>query len=97
MIKTTFERDNVDVNGTCLQGYIECTYNELRETFGEPGEGDGYKVQAEWCGKTSDGTVFTIYDWKEYETPPEQVTEWHIGGHNKRSVEAVHGLMKYNH
>ena len=89
---TQFTTNGVNVNGTSLQGYITCSYDTLVEVFGEPnGSGDGYKVQAEWMGKSGD-TVFTIYDWKENQDIYD-VTEWHIGGMSKDSVEVVHWIV----
>jgi len=35
-----------------------------------------------------DGTVATIYDWKEYETPMG-LYHWHIGGMSKLAVARV--------
>ena len=92
MTKTTFTSKNVDVNGTSLQGYITCSYDTLCEVFGEPIGGDGYKTRAEWEGKTSDGTVFTIYDWKESQ-PIGDVTNWHIGGRDTKSVQVIHDIV----
>jgi hypothetical protein len=92
MTKTTFTSKNVDVNGTSLQGFITCSYDTLCEVFGEPIGGDGYKTRAEWEGKTSDGTVFTIYDWKERQ-PIGDVTDWHIGGRDTKSVQAIHDIV----
>ena len=70
-------RANVD--GTSLQGYIEANYWDLVDTFGEPEQGDQYKTQAEWCLKFADGTLATIYDWKQ-SCKPQDVTKWNIGG-----------------
>jgi len=92
MTKTTFSTRNVNADGTHLQGYVTCSYDTLREVFGEPKTGDGYKVRAEWEGRTSDGIVFTIYDWKE-EQPIYEVTEWSIGGYGKAAVQAVHDIV----
>jgi hypothetical protein len=92
MTKTTFTRKNVDVNGTYLQGHITCSYNTLCEVFGDPTGGDGYKTRAEWEGKTSDGTVFTIYDWKESQ-PIDDVTQWHIGGRDDDAVRVVSEIV----
>jgi hypothetical protein len=83
---------NADANMTCLQGYIRATYSELVEVFGEP-EGGGDKTTAEWCLRFEDGTVATIYDWKEYETPMYEY-DWHIGGHNKKAVDRVTRTFK---
>ena len=78
-----------DVNGTSLKGYLNAQYGILVTVFGEPHHTnlDG-KVQVEWELEFEDGTIATIYDWKEYQ-PVEYVTEWHIGGHEKRAVELV--------
>jgi len=83
---------NANVNGTSLQGYVTAYYHELVELFGQP-EGPSDKVTAEWCLEFEDGTVATIYDWKEYETPMGRY-QWHIGGHSKEAVWAVMDAMK---
>jgi hypothetical protein len=80
-------------NATCLQGYVNCSYDRLVDLFGTPLGGDGYKTQAEWVLKLSNGDVATIYDWKE-NIPPEQVTEWHIGGHAERVVNKIKSIVK---
>lgn len=81
---------------TWLQGETTATYKELTSLFGKPHEGDGYKVDAEWRIKFEDGTLATIYNWKdgknycgEEGTPTEQITEWHIGGTNRAAVDRV--------
>jgi hypothetical protein len=34
--------------------------------------------------ETADGTLFTIYDWKEYRGfGANEMIEWHIGGFNR--------------
>ena len=93
--KKTFETHNdisINSNGTCLQGYINAHYYDLLETFGEPTESDGYKVDAEWRIEFEDGTVATIYNWKNGPnycgadgTPVEYITEWNVGGKNGTS------------
>jgi hypothetical protein len=81
-----------DVNRTCLQGYMEAYYHQLVEVFGEP-EGGGDKTTVEWCLEFEDGTVATIYDWKEYETPTG-LYAWHIGGHSNLAVARVQRAFK---
>ena len=83
----THNDTEIQVGGTCLQGYINGHYHDLLETFGEPTESDGYKVDAEWVLEFADGTVATIYNWKNGinywgadGTPVECITEWNIGG-----------------
>ena len=85
------------VNGTHLQGNINITYATLKRVFGkEHSDGDGYKVQAEWALKFADGTVATIYDYKEGKAyngkggkPKTKVTDWHIGGKSPLAVHRV--------
>ena len=85
------------VSGTHLQGYIECDYKTLIEVFGNPDtECDGYKVDREWILKFGDGTVATIYNYKDgknYCGPdglaPEDIKKWHVGGKSKMAVTLV--------
>ena len=76
-----------DVNGTSLQGYMPAYLHQLIEVFGEP-EAGGDKTTVEWCLSFEDGTVATIYDWKEYDTPTGRYN-WHIGGRSQRAVDRV--------
>ena len=76
-----------DANMTSLQGYMPARYDQLVAVFGEP-EGGGDKTTVEWCLAFEDGTVATIYDWKEYSTPMGQY-DWHIGGHSNKAVALV--------
>ena len=88
-------------NGTCLQGEITASYEDLVEAFGEPTEGDEYKTDAEWCVKFADGTIATVYNWKNglnYCGPAEgtqtrKITDWHIGGFSLDAVARVHVVM----
>lgn len=96
-----FTTGNADINFTSLQGYIDTSYNDLCNCFGDPtSDGDGYKVDAEWEITFEDGTVATIYNWKNGHNycgddgmPVEMITDWHIGGHNKNAVALVQQAM----
>jgi hypothetical protein len=95
-------KGKIDINFTSLQGYIDTSFYDLCQCFGEPNsEGDGYKVDAEWMMKFSDGTVATIYNWKNGKNycgddgeEVEDMTNWHIGGRNQKAVEYVQDAMK---
>ena len=84
--------NEADANGTSLQGYVHAYYHQLVEVFGEP-EGGGDKTTVEWCLSFEDGTVATIYDWKEYDTPLG-LYAWHIGGTSQRAVDRVTSTFK---
>lgn len=79
-------------NGTSLQGYLTAYYTDLVEKFGEP-QGGGDKTTVEWVIQFEDGTVATIYDWKEYDTPMG-LYDWHVGGINKKAVWAVQAAFR---
>lgn len=79
-------------NGTHLQGYVETTYDRLVELFGV-GLGSGDKTTQEWILEFSDGTVATVYDWKEYSTPLGMYS-WHIGGTTKQAVWNAEAAIK---
>lgn len=81
--------------GTFLVGEITTTYNKLVETFGQPNYNNGpstlEKVTIEWVIKFQDGTIATIYDWKNYghQPAPNEEFQWHIGGHCRSAVALV--------
>ncbi len=91
---------NKSINGTHFQGVtINTTFKELTSKVGNPqheyncGED---KSNFNWTCETEDGTVFTIYDWKEYRPLKEdEVVEFHIGSHSKEnSLKAFNELKK---
>jgi hypothetical protein len=102
--KATFFTHNdksIDCNGTHLQGSITATYAELKALFGKPHDGDGYKVDAEWEIEFADGTVATIYNWKDGKNyngssglPKTKITDWHIGGNDKKAIQKLKELLR---
>ena len=78
------------ITGSSLSGYVEATYHELEQVFGEPTYADedpSEKVQTEWTLRLN-GVVATIYNWKTQQTP-RGLYRWHIGGFGKGEVEMV--------
>lgn len=78
---------------------IRATVEEITSVLGEPihSSNDGEdKTNFEWVGETSNGEVFTVYDWKEYRRLKKtEMIDWHIGGHDKIStVNAKHELLE---
>lgn len=82
--------------GGSLQGYIDIPYKELEKVLGEPDEEDGDKTLAEWGIRFEDGTYACIYDWKNYGQRKENIRNWHIGGKDEKSVQAIRKLFS-NH
>ena len=92
------KRNFPSANGTSLQGYIEVKYSKLAEIFGHPNnsEYDDYKSDAEWVIAFNDGTVATIYNYKDGKNyrgdqglDVEDITHWHVGGHDKKALSHV--------
>lgn len=86
MIKKT----NKSLDGTSFHGNtITATVAYLMNVLGAPDcTGDSNdKVQNEWELELQDGTVFSVYDWKEYRryTDTEEI-EWHIGGMSENAT-----------
>ena len=104
-----YENDEyANINGTCYQGVIKTTYDQLVDIFGKPTytEADPYeKVNAEWTIQTKvieknaeyeDDDfykVFTIYNWKDGYIPTEEY-EWHIGGHDYEAKEIADAIFE---
>ncbi len=67
------------------------TVADLRKILGEPQfeQNDGQdKCNFDWTMETEDGTVFTVYDWKEYRKLEEdEDIEWHVGGRSGADTE----------
>lgn len=96
--------DLLTSEGTFGQGQITATYTQLVSTFGEPLKDgfDDYKSDAEWLVQYEDGTVATIYNWKnginycgsEEGTPTQDITDWHIGGKSEKAyLHTIHTLF----
>ena len=97
--KTHNDDSDIDDNDTSLMGYMDVSYDRLVELFGEPCDGDGYKTDAEWSIEFDDGTVATIYNWKNGPNyrggygDIKKIKEWNIGGKNHKAVDKIHKLM----
>ena len=92
---------NVKTENTGLVGYVAVSYDHLVKAFGKPTSqrpsGDD-KVRICWDIEFVDGTVATIYDWKNYgktiKWVKENFLEWHIGGNNKNAADKVLAVLK---
>lgn len=85
--------------GTSFHGHtITATYNELVEALGGPPQyTNGDKSNYDWTCETNDGTVFTVYDWKEYRKfGDDETIEWHIGANTPTdSSQAFFELIEF--
>jgi len=86
MIKKT----NKSLDGTSFHGAtFSATLADLQIILGAPNSGGDHhdKVQNEWEMELEDGTVFSVYDWKEYRRYTDKETiEWHIGGMDQKDT-----------
>jgi len=88
------------IAGTSFFGTtFPASVNQLVKAIGEPmhEENTGEdKTNFEWNMELEDGTVFSVYDWKEYRSISlDEVIDWHIGGKNGDStVKALEQLSK---
>jgi len=94
---------NANICNTSLKGSIDCSYAKLVSLFGEPNsEGDGYKVDAEWILNTSAGpaAIYNYKNGKNYNGASgdnvEDITDWHIGAHNKETAQLVIDYINSN-
>lgn len=95
-----FDNIESDIAGTCLQGRIEATYDEVVSFFGEPTYYNGDKTNVEWnieftVEEDGDTEIITatLYDWKEMDTPTGRYL-WHIGGFDHRAVDCMYDVME---
>lgn len=102
----THNDEPININGTHRQGYIDCNYNQLTALFGEPDNdqlNSGYKVDWEWMLTFADGTIATIYNWKngpnycgEAGLHETQINTWNVGGFNAQAVRNIQSALNDN-
>lgn len=83
--KTNKSLDGTSFYGNTITASLADLISVLGETHCEGTTND--KVQNEWNLELEDGTVFSVYDWKEYRryTDTEEI-EWHIGGMSENAT-----------
>jgi hypothetical protein len=97
------EDDSIHTSGTCLRGHITTSYANLVDVFGEPMKDgfDDYKSDAEWVVQFEDGSVATIYNYKNgmnycgsEGTPTHRIKDWNIGGYDTAVVTYIIDALK---
>jgi len=87
-----------NIYGTSLQGYIKASYEQLLNAFGPPHEdmSDNYKTDVEWAFEFADGTVATLYNWKNGKNyngddglELNHIYEWNVGGNSEKAVSKL--------
>ena len=92
-----FETGNFNAGGTHRVGELDGIYKkDIEKVFGPPtwdqGSADD-KVQLEWVVKFPDGTMGTIYDYKQYDVEPEDIDYWSIGGRTNLAAYYIKKAM----
>tara|TARA_R100001443_G_scaffold84559_2_gene91179 strand:+ start:729 stop:1031 length:303 start_codon:yes stop_codon:yes gene_type:complete len=84
-----------NVGGTSLQGYLRASFEQLLRAFGSPhmDQCDHYKTDVEWAFRFADGTVATLYNWKNGKNylgdeglELNDIYTWNVGGFNEKAV-----------
>ena len=87
-----------NIYGTSLQGYIKASYEQLLKAFGPPNPNlcDKYKTDVEWAFEFADGTVATLYNWKNGKNycgkeglELNDIYEWNVGGRSEKAVSRL--------
>ena len=91
----------IKTSGTGFEGTIKLDYYDIVSKLGHPHDLDGYKTDAEWEIEFYDGTVATLYNWKNGRNycgkdglDLHQIDEWHVGGFNGKALDKVNELFK---
>lgn len=85
---------HVPVSGTSFRASVTVPYSKLVRILGEPTYEHGDKTLADWSIQFEDGTIATIYDWKNYGKKKEHIKIWHIGGFSNRATELVLEMLE---
>lgn len=99
------ESDVARLMNSHLVGRLNAHYADLVGVLGEPGENsDPHKSDAEWLLGFPDGTVATVYNYKDGRAylgdegkPVEEITDWHVGGHHPDALRLVIELVRGPH
>jgi hypothetical protein len=87
MISFEVTNDFSKTDGTFLQGCFTMPYDKMVERLGKPDLDGTDKTDAEWLIEFDDGTVATIYNWKNGKNycganglNVEDMRDWNVGG-----------------
>jgi hypothetical protein len=91
-------------DGTSFQAHLESSYGNLVYHLGNPHitakENVDGKTDAEWNFEFTDGTIATIYNYKDGKNylgekgkAVEDITVWHIGGFDKKAYFKIADIV----
>ena len=88
--------------GTGLVGDLQnVRFSHLVKEFGAPIMEDLDKSDAEWVIRFGDGTLATIYNWKDGKNycgkaglDLDDITRWNVGGKSVRAFDNVNEVLK---
>lgn len=92
----------MDTIGTSNKGHLYTSYEYLVQKLGKEhfGESDDAKIMCEWAFEFKDGSVGTIYNYKNginYDPKDgwikEQIPYWEIGGNSDRVIHHINCLL----
>ncbi len=97
--------NTTQIVGTSLQGHINATYDQLVAVFGQPDvftlENSDGKIDVEWAIAFDNGTVATIYNWKNGKNycgadglNVADITRWNVGGNRYNAATLVDAALK---
>mgnify|MGYP003670437191 FL=1 len=100
-------KDDINIEGSCLQEYVTLSPKSVVSTFGDPEDSDGYKVSGEYMFKEKNTkNVYTLYDWKNtilYDSDLIRPSEFwnsteeynfHIGASSDKNVKSFKRWIK---
>ena len=104
MYYKTHNEEIFSTSGTYLVGTVQTTYWDLVHALGEPIEGDGYKVDWMWEAEFEDGTIATVYNWKngpnylgDEGKGKDEIYLWHVGGKDGEAETLIQEVLDYEH
>ena len=93
---------DIKTDGTSFKGYLTANYDELVKAFGEPMDIKLLKQDACWDIEFEDGTIATIYNWKNGVNycgvegqNVQHIRDWHIGGFSMNAEIEVDKVLKF--
>lgn len=96
----THNAQEIDIQSTSAQGRLNVSHATLVAAFGQPMPSTDFKSDAIWNIEFVDGTVASIYNWKNGKRylgadgiPTQNITDWVVGGHTPRVLSRIRDIL----